>query len=83
VKVSRLRLEPHVYRMVAILLSGGLSFPAVANGIVEFINNQFAPVAEVASIVVFSSVPLVGAELPLVVFWLVVTGIFLPLIFSF
>jgi AGCS family alanine or glycine:cation symporter len=69
--------------MVAILLSVGLSFPAVASGIDEFINNQFAPVAEVVSTVVYCSVPLFVAELPLVGLWLIVVGIFLPVFFTF
>ncbi|MFT7384134.1 MAG: AGCS family alanine or glycine:cation symporter, partial [Urechidicola sp.] len=69
--------------MLAILLSGGLSFPAAASGVDEFINSQFAPVAEMVAAVVFFSVPLLGAELPLVVLWLVFAGIFFTVYFRF
>jgi AGCS family alanine or glycine:cation symporter len=75
--------ERFVCGVLVIALGCGLSLPAAASGIDEFINEQFAPVAERVSTVVFFSVPVFGAELPIVVLWLIVAGVFFTIYFRF
>jgi AGCS family alanine or glycine:cation symporter len=83
VNLLRVRLKRHFYWLLATMLSVGLSLPAAASSVDDFINTQFAPVAEVVSTVVFFSVPIIGAELPLVVLWLIVAGVFFTVYFRF
>jgi AGCS family alanine or glycine:cation symporter len=49
----------------------------------EFINREFAPVAKALASVVFFSIPVAGAQLPLIVLWLVVAAVFFTVYFNF
>ncbi|MFT7219199.1 MAG: AGCS family alanine or glycine:cation symporter [Candidatus Azotimanducaceae bacterium] len=69
--------------LLGLVLSLVLSFPASASGLDGLINNYFAPVAAQLSKVVFFSVPIFGAELPLIVLWLIVAGLFFTFYFRF
>ncbi len=76
----------------------GLCYPAVClallllvlpltaqaqSGVDAWINETMAPVTEVISSLVFFTVPVFGAELPLVVLWLVTAAAFFTLYFAF
>jgi AGCS family alanine or glycine:cation symporter len=83
VNVLKVWFERCMCRVLVIALGCGLSLPAVASGIDEFINDKFAPVAQMVSTVVFFSVPVFGAELPVVVLWLIVAGVLFTIYFRF
>jgi len=53
------------------------------DGIDQFINNAVQPITSFVSSVVFYSVPLFGADIPLVVGWLVFAAIFFTLYLNF
>lgn len=57
--------------------------PEAAGGVDEAINRALEPAANVVSSVVFFSVPVGGAQLPLVVVWLIVAALFFTLYFNF
>ena len=67
------------YALVTLCLT---SFPAQA-GIDESINNATAPIAKFIGQVVFFKIPVFGAQLPLVVLWLVIGAVFFTLYMSF
>ena len=54
-----------------------LAVPAAAAGIDETINAATAPIASLIGQIVFFKIPLFGAQLPLVVLWLVIGAVFL------
>ncbi|WGL15794.1 alanine/glycine:cation symporter family protein [Microbulbifer bruguierae] len=56
---------------------------AEAGAIDAWINSAMAPVTQALSAVVFYSVPVFGADLPLVVLWLVIAAIFFTVYFGF
>ncbi len=59
---------------------------ALANagqGVDEFINGSVAPITRVLSSIVFFTVPLFGADVPLVVAWLVLAAVYFTLYFKF
>ncbi len=65
--------------MKKLLLAFGLLFIPFSNvyaGIDESINNATAPIAEFIGKVVFFKIPVFGAQLPLVVLWLVAGAVF-------
>ena len=68
------------------LLVGLLALPELAHaaqGIDEFINNAVAPLTSLVSAVIFFSVPIFGAEMPLVVLWLIGGAVFFTIYFGF
>jgi len=75
--------QKKILPLLGLALSLVLSFPASASGLDGWINNYFAPVAALLSKVVFFSVPVLGAELPLIVLWLIVAGLFFTFYFRF
>ncbi|MCZ6831730.1 MAG: alanine/glycine:cation symporter family protein [Gammaproteobacteria bacterium] len=54
-----------------------------SQGIDEFINNSVQPITTVFSSMVFFSVPLLGADVPLVVVWLICAAVYFTLYFKF
>ena len=60
-----------------------LTLPAAAAGIDESINAATAPIAKVIGQIVFFKVPVFGAQLPLVVLWLVVGAVFFTVYLGF
>lgn len=75
--------QKRILPLLGLVLSLVLSFPASASGLDGLINNYFAPVAALLSKVVFFSIPIFGAELPLIVLWLIVAGLFFTFYFRF
>ena len=65
-----------------VVLLGSVA-PAIAAGIDETINALTAPIATVIGQIVFFKVPVFGAQLPLVVLWLVVGAVFFTLYMGF
>lgn len=59
------------------------AMPAAAAGIDETINAATAPIASFIGQVVFFKIPLFGAQLPLVVLWLVVGAVFFTIYLGF
>ncbi|MCP3984320.1 MAG: alanine:cation symporter family protein [bacterium] len=53
------------------------------SGLDAWVNDAVAPVAEMLSRIIFFEVPLFGAQLPLVVLWLVVGAVWFTLFFRF
>ena len=76
------------YRILAALL-GLLTAAAAfaqeeeASGIDAAINNALTPAADFVSGIVFFTVPVAGADLPLIVVWLVVAAVFFTFYFGF
>ena len=76
---------------IMVVLMGLLSVAAAfaqeateeASGIDAAINNALTPAADFVSGIVFFAVPIGGAELPLIVVWLVVAAVFFTFYFSF
>ncbi|NNF77969.1 MAG: sodium:alanine symporter family protein, partial [Rhizobiales bacterium] len=60
-----------------------LAVPAAAAGIDETINAATAPIASFIGQVVFFKIPLFGAQLPLVVLWLVIGAVFFTFYLGF
>lgn len=54
-----------------------------ATGIDAFLEKYFSPVSEAVSSVVFYAVPVFGTEMPLIVLWLVLLGLFFTLWLKF
>ena len=49
----------------------------------QLIDQAMRPVADVLATIVFASVPIFGADVPLIVFWLVVGGLFFTVYLRF
>ena len=60
-----------------------MALPAQAAGIDETINAATAPIASLIGQIVFFKIPVFGAQLPLVVLWLVVGAIFFTIYLGF
>ncbi|WP_116363989.1 alanine/glycine:cation symporter family protein [Parahaliea mediterranea] len=71
------------YRTILTLLALMAPLPALAADIDAWVDSLMGPVTEALSSVVFFSVPLFGAELPLVVLWLVAAAVFFTGYFGF
>ncbi len=69
-----------IFHSLALLLA--LSSKAFA-GIDDAINSATAPIAEVIGKIVFFKVPFFGAQLPMVVLWLVVGAVFFTVYMRF
>ena len=69
-------------RLALLCLGLCASGPALA-GADEFINGIVSPLSKTLSAIVFYSVPVMGAAVPLVVVWLVAAAIFFTLYFNF
>ena len=63
-------------KRLLLLASTLVSAPVLAAGIDETINSATAPIAEAIVQFVFFKIPVVGADLPIVVLWLVVGAVF-------
>ena len=59
------------------------TLPATAAGIDETINAATAPIASLIGQIVFFKIPVFGAQLPLVVLWLVVGAVFFTVYLGF
>ena len=62
---------------------GGASAPAKAAGIDQQLNQLLMPVAELATGIIFYSVNIAGAEVPLIVAWLILAALFFTCYFGF
>lgn len=74
------------HRAPAMALIGCGLLPGVAQaaeGIDDLINNAVAPLTAFVSKVIFYSVPVFGADLPLVVLWLIAGAVFFTIYFGF
>ena len=70
-------------RLIALaVFFSALAFPAVA-GIDETINSITAPIASLIGQIVFFKIPVFGAQLPLVVLWLVIGAVFFTFYMGF
>ena len=69
--------------LTSIFVFFALSVPASAQGIDQSINNATAPIAKFVGQVVFFKIPVGGADLPLVVLWLVVGAVFFTFYLGF
>ncbi|MGH1541545.1 MAG: alanine/glycine:cation symporter family protein [Arenicella sp.] len=70
-------------RLLLLLTLALFSITNVYAGIDESINNATAPIAELIGKIVFFKIPLFGAQLPLVVLWLVVGAVFFTVYMGF
>ena len=73
-------------KMRQILVTLGLMIVSLTNayaGIDEAINNATAPIAELIGRIVFFKIPIFGAQLPMVVLWLVVGAVFFTFYMGF
>jgi len=66
-----------------LIFSGILTLPAAAAGVDETINSITAPIASVVGQIVFFKIPVFGAQLPLVVLWLVAGAVFFTFYLGF
>ncbi len=60
-----------------------LTSPAAAAGIDETINTLVQPITDIVAAIVFFKIPVFGAQLPLVVLWLVVGAVFFTFYMGF
>ncbi len=60
-----------------------LTSPAAAAGIDETINTMVQPITDIVAAIVFFKIPVFGAQLPLVVLWLVVGAVFFTFYMGF
>jgi AGCS family alanine or glycine:cation symporter len=82
------RLKTVALALALALIGSGLSGAAHAqeaaeSGIDEVVNAWVAPVSNVIAGIIFYSVPVAGAELPLIVLWLVVAAAIATVYFNF
>ena len=71
-------------RILATLgLLAGVTTPASAAGIDETINTMVQPITDIVAAIVFFKIPLFGAQLPLVVLWLVAGAVFFTFYMGF
>jgi alanine or glycine:cation symporter, AGCS family len=68
---------------LAALLTPFSVFAQEAPGLDERINAAFTPIADAISAIIFFSVPVNGAQFPLIVGWLVIAGLVFTLYFRF
>lgn len=64
-------------------LLAALASPSMAQGIDETINTITAPIASIIGQIVFFKIPVFGAQLPLVVLWLVIGAVFFTFYLGF
>jgi alanine or glycine:cation symporter, AGCS family len=71
--------------VLALLAAGGKAFAqdAEPTGIDAFVNTAVQPVADVIVGVIFYTVPVLGADMPLIVLWLVVAAAIATVYFNF
>lgn len=77
-------VKQHLFRRLS-LATGLLAFPTFAHAaesIDEIINSALAPLTAIVSAVIFYSVPVLGAQLPLVVLWLIAGTLFFTAYFG-
>ena len=76
-----------INKLVAVVLSlisaFGLPYQAAAAGIDQQLNQLLTPVAELATGIIFYSVNIAGAEVPLIVAWLILAAFFFTCYFGF
>ncbi len=69
--------------LIGLSAATGSAFAQATSGIDELINTTVQPVTALISSVVFFTVPAFGADLPLVVLWLVLGAVFFTFYFGF
>lgn len=70
-------------RIVGFLTLFFITFTNAYGGIDESINNATAPIARLIGKIVFFKIPIFGAQLPIVVLWLVVGAVFFTIYMGF
>ncbi len=81
--MKQLAKQKSILMRTAVLLLGLLASGLACAGIDDAINSLVAPLSQGLSAIVFFSVPVMGAQVPLVVVWLVAAAIFFTFYFNF